>query len=198
MAWKAKRQLVSGSDDVLRFKLVYHDRVMCWSEVLQGWSEAPDFADFFSELLTSGPFEAFRWETPGLVSSSLAAPFECVLVADDGLRRRADSSSFEHHFDESGGIVRFHNLGGDAELIVPGPTRDKGNDYAHFGDFLRTAPTAQTRNLWRTVAAAVTDRVGMKPMWLSTAGAGVPWLHVRLDDRPKYYAHRPYRDIPTV
>ncbi|MGI9175867.1 MAG: DUF6940 family protein [Rhodothermales bacterium] len=25
-------------------------------------------------------------------------------------------------------------------------------------------------------------------MWLSTAGGGVSWLHVRLDSRPKYYA----------
>ncbi|MFL6237620.1 MAG: DUF6940 family protein [Thermoanaerobaculia bacterium] len=24
-------------------------------------------------------------------------------------------------------------------------------------------------------------------------GAGVSWLHVRLDDRPKYYGYGPYR-----
>ncbi len=34
------------------------------------------------------------------------------------------------------------------------------------------------------------------PVWLSTAGAGVSWLHVRLDDRPKYYGHGPYRTAP--
>jgi hypothetical protein len=33
-----------------------------------------------------------------------------------------------------------------------------------------------------------------KPVWLSTAGAGVSWLHVRLDDRPKYYGYRPYQE----
>jgi len=27
----------------------------------------------------------------------------------------------------------------------------------------------------------------------STAGAGVSWLHVRLDDRPKYYGFKPYK-----
>jgi hypothetical protein len=37
-------------------------------------------------------------------------------------------------------------------------------------------------------------RVSTTPVWLSTAGAGVAWLHVRLDDRPKYYSHRPYTD----
>jgi hypothetical protein len=29
---------------------------------------------------------------------------------------------------------------------------------------------------------------------LSTAGGGVDWLHMRLDDRPKYYRHLPWRD----
>jgi Family of unknown function (DUF6940) len=29
--------------------------------------------------------------------------------------------------------------------------------------------------------------------FFSTAGAGVAWLHVRLDDRPKYYGYPPYR-----
>ena len=37
-------------------------------------------------------------------------------------------------------------------------------------------------------------RIGIQPIWLSTAGMGVPWLHVRLDSRPKYYAFGPYRD----
>lgn len=36
-------------------------------------------------------------------------------------------------------------------------------------------------------------RLGAKPVWLSTAGAGVPWLHVRLDDHPKYYGYALYR-----
>jgi len=36
-------------------------------------------------------------------------------------------------------------------------------------------------------------RINAKRVWLSTAGMGVSWLHVRLDDRPKYYGHRPYR-----
>ena len=33
---------------------------------------------------------------------------------------------------------------------------------------------------------------GDAPTWVSTAGGGVAWLHVRLDSAPKYYTHRPY------
>jgi hypothetical protein len=32
-----------------------------------------------------------------------------------------------------------------------------------------------------------------EPVWLSTNGDGVSWLHVRIDERPKYYTHGPYR-----
>jgi hypothetical protein len=37
------------------------------------------------------------------------------------------------------------------------------------------------------------ERIGEAPVWLSTAGMGVAWLHVRLDSRPTYYGHRPYK-----
>ncbi len=35
--------------------------------------------------------------------------------------------------------------------------------------------------------------IGHTPLWLSTAGGGVAWLHVRLDSRPKYYGYSPYK-----
>ena len=41
-------------------------------------------------------------------------------------------------------------------------------------------------------------RVGAAPVWLNTAGAGVPWLHARLDGGPKYYHHAPYRRAPAA
>ena len=34
-----------------------------------------------------------------------------------------------------------------------------------------------------------------RPLWLSTNGLGVAWLHARIDARPKYYSHRPYRAL---
>ena len=35
-------------------------------------------------------------------------------------------------------------------------------------------------------------------LWLSTAGLGVYWLHLRLDTRPKYYSFQPYRKPPAA
>jgi hypothetical protein len=39
----------------------------------------------------------------------------------------------------------------------------------------------------------VAIQLGTAPVWVSTAGMGVSWLHVRLDNRPKYYGYKPYR-----
>jgi hypothetical protein len=56
------------------------------------------------------------------------------------------------------------------------------------------APLSQVGELWRVTAEALETRLGDVPVWLSTAGLGVYWLHIRLDSRPKYYRHRPYAD----
>ena len=57
---------------------------------------------------------------------------------------------------------------------------------------------SQQHELWALVAQSLRKRArghdARQPTWLSTEGSGVPWLHVRLDDRPKYYHHAPYRD----
>ena len=57
-------------------------------------------------------------------------------------------------------------------------------------------PVARVMGKVYRLADAIAARVGAEPVWLSTAGAGVPWLHVRLDDRPKYYGFGPYRQPP--
>src|SRR4051812_31098730 len=44
----------------------------------------------------------------------------------------------------------------------------------------------QKHSLWGLVGAAMQRRLSTRPVWLSTAGAGVSRLHVRLDDQPKY------------
>jgi hypothetical protein len=79
---------------------------------------------------------------------------------------------------------------------VPAPAGDN-RCFAHLAAFLRGTTEPRRQALWRTVADALRGRVGARapdtPVWLSTAGLGVSWLHLRLDSRPKYYRHAPYR-----
>jgi len=90
-------------------------------------------------------------------------------------------------------VIEFANLGHDAILIVPCP-ENSSSDYGHFAAFLRHSGESQQHALWKLVGTAMQRRLSREPVWLSTAGGGVPWLHVRLDDRPKYYGYAPYRD----
>ena len=65
--------------------------------------------------------------------------------------------------------------------------------YAHLGAFARGAPSQQQHGFWRMVGAETAARLSDRPLWLSTNGLGVAWLHARLDSWPKYYSYRPYR-----
>lgn len=87
----------------------------------------------------------------------------------------------------------FSSLGGDALLIAPCPGGES-SAYAHLGAFVRHAPTERIDSLWQAVGEQLQQRLGHRPVWLNTAGGGVAWLHVRLDDTPKYYAYAPFRN----
>jgi hypothetical protein len=146
--------------------------------------------------LAASPFAAYFWEMPPVASSSLTRPFEFVLTEGRDLASMSPNvSAFQEHFDaddDQDGIVAFENLARDATLVVPCP-RASPLVYVHLSSFLRGAPAAQTHALFRCVANEVLARVSKRPLWLSTAGMGVAWLHVRLDSRPKYYRYGPYK-----
>lgn len=167
-----------------------------FADALQGWQSEAEFRTIFNGLLSDSPFSAFRWETPPLTSATLSRPFEFVLLDSPYLSRSPDTQAFAKYFEKSSetDIVEFTNLGGDAILIVPRPIAHPST-YVHLASFVRGAPETQRHVLWQRVSSAMSSRISTKPVWLSTAGGGVSWLHVRLDDRPKYYGYEPYRKI---
>jgi hypothetical protein len=168
-----------------------------YGEVLRGWQHDADFRSWFIGLLADAPFPAIRWETPPITTATADRPFEFVLLDSPGLARNPDPDAFAEHMSGAAenGVVEFPNLGKDAIMIVPCPSSPL-SAYGHIGAFMRQAPGPQRHALWELVGAAMGRRLGAKPVWLSTAGAGVSWLHVRLDDRPKYYGYAPYRVAP--
>lgn len=177
-----------------RFEVLFDDRAAAYADVILAWREDADFPVLLNGVLERVSYPAYRWETPPITSASASRPFEFVVIDDPGLSREPEPGVFRKHFVSSntGGIATFPNLGGDATLVVPCP-REPGAAYPHLASFVRGAPPEQTAALWRAVGEAMARRVGDRPVWLSTAGAGVAWLHIRLDDRPKYYSYAPYR-----
>jgi hypothetical protein len=171
-----------------------HDASMTFADVVRQWGSNAAFRASWSASLRMISFAAYCWETPPLTNTSMHRPFECVFVESPALvDAQADAVPFAEHFGTktAGGAVLFKSLGGDAMLVAPCPGEEKA-DYAHLAAFVRTAPATQSSALWQVVADGLERRIGAIPVWLSTAGLGVAWLHVRLDSRPKYYRHRAY------
>lgn len=158
------------------------------------------FRAALSSWLANEPFAAFFWELPPLSLERVHEPFEFVVSDAPGLHRViADTSPFREPLGVAGadGIAEFENLGGDAWLITPEPRGEQAS-YAHLASFVRGAPEAQRDALFQRLGEAAQHRLSQRPLWISTSGLGVYWLHVRLDTWPKYYQYGPYKRWPCV
>jgi hypothetical protein len=190
--WAARRETLADGHS-LRLVFELDSQPASYAEVLGAWRDNAAFRDWFDATLAGAPFDAFRWETPPVTKATTSRAFECVLLDAPELLRPPDSRAFAEHFGRDGeaDVATFPNIGGDALLVAPRPVAPTA-PYAHLAAFVRGAPEGQRHALWQAVADAMSGRLGTRPVWLSTAGAGIAWLHVRLDDRPKYYGHAPY------
>lgn len=168
-------------------------RLSC-KNVIQLWQHSDEFNEWFSSELVSNSAKAVRWETPCLTRQDIGRDFEFVLVDSPRLDRPADQAPFANKFvsAEPNSVIAFPNLGRNAIMVVPTPGVDH-TIYCHLLSFLRGGTKKQRNLLWQLVGEQMEIRVNDTPVWLSTAGGGVAWLHVRLDDQPKYYSYAPYR-----
>lgn len=167
-------------------------------DVVKAWQHDETFRRFFIDLLRGSPWPACYFETPPICRSNAIRPFEFVLIDSRLLAGVApEPDVFGEHFaapQSQDGVTTFANLGGDAVLVAPCPVGPV-DAYPHLSAFVRLAPPSQQHALWRQVGYAAESwlRDRPEPVWISTAGQGVFWLHVRLDRRPKYYNFQPYR-----
>lgn len=190
--WEAHpEEIRSGT----RFTASHDDTPLSFRSLFRALAESAECRSWYTSVLASAPYDAFFWEHPPLTDSRLEQPAEWVLLDAPSLARvRPDPSPFEEHFsrEPDSEVVTFSNLRGDAHLVVPAPS-PAGASYPHLAAFLRSAPESHAHALWEAVATALIEAIGPQPKWLSTAGLGVHWLHLRIDSRPKYYRHRPYK-----
>lgn len=206
MNWNARRNQIS--DSVWHY--VYTDpsnQPLTFRQVVELWAgDSALFRGFHNQVLQAIPFRAMRWETPVVDLNRFDREFEFVVIDSPSLDRSENPSAFEEQFalaDQNETVIQFENLGKDATLVVPMPsgattsgstTLDSKVNHCHLASFLATCGAAEESALWQATGIAMLSRVSDKPVWLSTAGGGVAWLHIRLDDRPKYYGYRPYRE----
>ncbi len=192
--WDARVETIEGGR-VRRVRVLCDGKPLSYAETLWCWQSDDAFRAFFIRTLADAPYQAYLWETPPVSTEGPNRPFEFVLVDEPRLAGSApDPRAFASHFDATSSgesVAVFANLGGDALLVAPTP-QASDKSYSHLAAFARSAPEKQQHAFWRTVGSTLADRLGRHPLWLSTNGLGVAWLHARLDSRPKYYTFEPY------
>lgn len=176
---------------------------LMWADVierLQG--DAPAFRSILSELLRQLPFEAYSWEcSPTSRSTAEHRQFEFVAVdAPYLVGLEADREPFAKYLEGSRGqlVARsFPNLKGDSLFVAPAQAAEDVQVYAHAASFFRRAPEVQKDAQWLQLGEAIEEKLTRAgptdTLWISADGSGVPWLHMRVDPRPKHYHYVPYR-----
>jgi hypothetical protein len=186
----------------LRARLLADGRPARFDEVLAAWHNDEAFCAHWCDTLATLTMNACFWELPPLTPASEGDAFECVMrYAPDLATAQPQAQPFAEHFarhdDPAEAAAVFASLGRDALMIAPCP-RVPYAAYTHLLAFVRTAPRWQAVAIWpilaRTVASLRAAGAQREPLWISTSGSGVHWLHLRLDSRPKYYQHAPYTD----
>jgi len=193
--WAANLEMISG--DVQRATLFdEHRSPLQFSRVMSLWQRDATFMAFFISVLSASPFDAFFFETPAITKLVVASrSYEHVTVRAHQFAPASPEDFAVHLNGCTADAVHFANLGGDAQLVVP-CARGPHAAYGHIAAFTRGASHAQQHELWQlvgTTLAGTLEARGDAPTWLNTEGSGVPWLHVRMDSRPKYYHHAPYK-----
>ena len=183
---------------ILRIQIKEKGHLLTHQTAIDYWINNESFREFFCSPFTDASFDWYVWEMPPLIRGNLDSPFECVLVQIPPRPRRPDRRSFSSYFAPEGddhGVVTFENLGRDALLVVPSPINPE-DEYIELAHFLAEASEEQVHALWRVLGQSILKRLSDRPLWVSVAGGGVAWLHVRLDSFPKYYRHTAYRIQP--
>jgi hypothetical protein len=169
------------------------------AEWVMALRDEPQARAALSQTLAQTPYAAIFWESLPLARATAQGPArQDVLDAASLARVTADAAPFAAQLKAQPGaaVVRFENLSGDALLVVPAALTAPAA-YPHLAAFTRLAPAAQQDALWAEVGRAAAPFLAQEaPRWLSTAGLGVSWLHVRLDTRPKYYRSAELRRWP--
>jgi hypothetical protein len=179
---------------VQRITVLSNGVELSYGEALRLLEQDASFRQYLTRLLAGSTNAAFRWETPPVSVSDLDRPFEFVVTNDPHLEMRPDPTAFASYFtgaNAEAAALAIPNLCRTAMLVVP---RQLGEAaiYTHFARFLRRAPSHQVHALWQCVAETAQQRLSAKRQWISTAGGGVAWLHVRIENVPKYYSYKAY------
>lgn len=143
----------------------------------------------FIKILQEIPFEYYVLQTPCFQKNNL---FEFVIINKPELKKMKLNTTVYKKYFNNNKVTSFLNLTGDTTLIVPQilSNVDK-NIYLNISTFSKNAPINQQILLWKKVIDEI--KKCKHKCFLSTHGLGIGWLHIRIDESPKYYLYDNYK-----
>jgi len=161
---------------------------MSWLHQLKKW-EAGDFPIPSS---IDGKVCGFYWETTPILDGDLKSQYEEVWIPSKTLnfRTRPTPKIFGNKLRKTVPAA-FENLSRDTILVCP---PNQGKNYSHLATFYANASIQTLKKFWLKVAETIRKEIkNQKTIYVSTAGDGVSWVHVRISSRPKYFKSFIYR-----
>lgn len=160
-----------------------------WQQKLDSWARG-DYFKYPQDLMDD---DGFFYRTSELTNSPNCMYDELYVKTDHFNQLRQDYNNFQEHIDKSPNkyVISFLNSGKDAKLIIPMPYKNSDGsekNYVSLKHFCDNAPEDQQREFWKYAAIIIREYlIGKKVLYINTSGTGVPYLHLRLDTKPKYY-----------
>jgi hypothetical protein len=183
------------------FRVEENGAAVSWKGFAQLLAGNAQFQDEMTSAIVETDFAAVFFETRPTVSER----FEFIVADAPQLERAASYTQMEQfsaQMEANKGAVAssFFNLGRDAVLIVPNPDKRLEDEasYRHLANFCRIPLVDLTRGFWSKVGKVMLEQLESepgRPLWLSTSGLGVYYLHMRVDTVPKYYTFAPFKNL---
>ena len=187
---------LAKDDSAARFKIENSEkRPLSFREVFMLWRDSEEFISFYVKELIALGFEEMFWEHPAVNKDFLDKSYEVIVLHTSHFKnRRVDERSFSQQIESQELVAIFPNLGRNATLVVP-TRQSEAENYKQLGSFIRHAPPPQILAQFKALGTTLLVEANSdKLVWLNTAGLGVIWLHMRLDERPKYYKIKTYKN----
>lgn len=187
-------KILGKNQNGARIRITEEDNLLTFREVFDLWQASTGFIDFYVDSLIALDYDEFFWEHPAIKEEYLDKPYEFVVQKSISFsRRNVDENAFSDYINTNKQVAVFDNLGKNARLVVPTKQSSK-NTYKHMGTFVRNAKKEQIHEQFNQLSQTILEEVEAgRLIWVSTAGLGVIWLHMRLDSRPKYYRTNSYK-----
>lgn len=154
---------------------------MNWNQVLENWSQGNYFK--YPQSIKN----KFQWNT-SVIKKGGNSVFKEDFMENELLPRNQDVSAYNEYITQTENkyAVSFSNPSGDTMLIIPMPRVNK--NFATIKDFTDNASEIQKREFWKEVSGIIKKQMNNNThLWVSAHGLGVPYFHIRISIKPKYY-----------